>query len=417
VENVLRADDYSKEDAATFSFSHETALLDAADSTSPFANETIWKRSTIKILLPCERHKFSSEDEAPKLRIRNVRHRSLVEVMRTAAKDESAKLWHNTPFKMFWKPTPESLPQRIISELYNADAFLEEHDKISKLPAHLPSDPPTPKPVENAVFAIMIWSDSTHLTNFGDASMWPIYLYPGNQSKYPRGRPTQHSAHHVAYIPSVPDDFSDTYMRKFGKPPSKAVETHVKRELMQKVWLLMLDDEFVNAYRNGIVTECADSLFRRYFPRFFIYSADYPEKILISTIRFLGIMPAPRALVPKKFIPALGTKVDEQRRKHVRLDNDARRGLVEASRKLIFQHGVGITGVAVEERLQPQSLTPTRNAFSEKLSQFDFNFFSMLVSDLLHEIELGNWKAVFVHLMRILQLIKNAIPTLNKRLV
>ncbi|KAF8907025.1 hypothetical protein CPB84DRAFT_1675260 [Gymnopilus junonius] len=203
VENVLRADDYSKEDAATFSFSHETALLDAADSTSPFANETIWKRSTIKILLPCERHKFSSEDEAPKLRIRNVRHRSLVEVMRTAAKDESAKLWHNTPFKMFWKPTPESLPQRIISELYNADAFLEEHDKISKLPAHLPSDPPTPKPVENAVFAIMIWSDSTHLTNFGDASMWPIYLYPGNQSKYPRGRPTQHSAHHVAYIPSV----------------------------------------------------------------------------------------------------------------------------------------------------------------------------------------------------------------------
>lgn len=39
----------------------------------------------------------------------------------------------------------------------------------------------------------------------------------------------------------------------------------------------------------------------------------------------------------------------------------------------------------------------------------------MLVSDLLHEIELGNWKAVFVHLMRILSLVKDAIPTLNKR--
>ena len=39
----------------------------------------------------------------------------------------------------------------------------------------------------------------------------------------------------------------------------------------------------------------------------------------------------------------------------------------------------------------------------------------MLISDLLHEIEIGNWKAVFIHLMRILHLIKNAIAELNKR--
>jgi hypothetical protein len=39
----------------------------------------------------------------------------------------------------------------------------------------------------------------------------------------------------------------------------------------------------------------------------------------------------------------------------------------------------------------------------------------MLVSDLLHEIEIGNWKALFIHLMRILHLIKNAIAELNKR--
>jgi hypothetical protein len=39
----------------------------------------------------------------------------------------------------------------------------------------------------------------------------------------------------------------------------------------------------------------------------------------------------------------------------------------------------------------------------------------MLVSDLLHEIEIGNWKAVFIHLMRILHVIKNAIGELNKR--
>ena len=100
---------------------------------------------------------------------------------------------------------PDSPPQCVISELYNADAFLEEHKKIEGLPFHLPDDPPgrLRQPIENAVFAIMIWSDSTHLTNFGDASMWPIYLYSRGQSKYPRGRLSQHSAHHVAHIPSV----------------------------------------------------------------------------------------------------------------------------------------------------------------------------------------------------------------------
>ena len=45
---------------------------------------------------------------------------------------------------MFWKPTPDSPPQRVISKLNNADAdaFLEEHKKIEGLPLHLPDDPP-----------------------------------------------------------------------------------------------------------------------------------------------------------------------------------------------------------------------------------------------------------------------------------
>jgi len=30
----------------------------------------------------------------------------------------------------------------------------------------------------------MLWSDSTHLASFGNASLWPIYLYIGNLSKY-----------------------------------------------------------------------------------------------------------------------------------------------------------------------------------------------------------------------------------------
>jgi hypothetical protein len=34
-------------------------------------------------------------------------------------------------------------------------------------------------------------------------------------------------------------------------------------------------------------------------------------------------------------------------------------------------------------------------------ADFDFNFYSMFVVDLLHEFELGVWKTVFTHLMHI----------------
>ena len=202
--NVLKAEDFNLHEVAKFNLAHKMTLLDSVDDPSaPFANENIWKKATVRIPLPCERQKFPSEDAAHKLRIQDVYYRSLLEVMRTGAKDESAKLWHNTLYKMFWKANTDSQPQHVISELYTADAFFEGHEKISKLPLHLPTDPPGPKPVKNAVFAIMLWSDSTHLANFGDVSMWPIYFYSGNQLKYPRGRPSQHSAHHVAHIPSV----------------------------------------------------------------------------------------------------------------------------------------------------------------------------------------------------------------------
>ena len=54
--------------------------------------------------------------------------------------------------------------------------------------------------------------------------------------------------------------------------------THCKRELIHAVWGILLDDDFIEAYRNGIVIRCFDSVIRRVYPRIFTYSADYPEK-------------------------------------------------------------------------------------------------------------------------------------------
>ena len=58
----------------------------------------------------------------------------------------------------------------------------------------------------------------------------------------------------------------------------------------------------------------------------------------------------------------------------------------------------------------------SQNAFSASLFKFGFNFYSMLVVDLLHEFELGIWKAVFTHLIRILYASGgNAVQSLNER--
>jgi hypothetical protein len=43
-----------------------------------------------------------------------------------------------------------------------------------------------------------------------------------------------------------------------------------------------------------------------------------------------------------------------------------------------------------------------QNVFSDKLMPLGFNMFDMLVVDLLHEVELGVWKSVFIHLLRLL---------------
>ena len=77
----------------------------------------------------------------------------------------------------------------------------------------------------------------------------------------------------------VPDSLKDlliTFISSFSQ--RTALFTHCRRELMHQVWRVLLDDEFLEAYRHGIVLKCADGILRRVYPRILTYSADYPEK-------------------------------------------------------------------------------------------------------------------------------------------
>jgi len=81
------------------------------------------------------------------------------------------------------------------------------------------------------------------------------------------------------------DDIHEFYQEKFGKVPTAEMLTHLRRELMQAVWLKLFDDdEFMHAYLHGFEMDFLDQLMAILFPRFLAHSADYPEKYVVFLI-------------------------------------------------------------------------------------------------------------------------------------
>ncbi|KAJ3779376.1 hypothetical protein FB446DRAFT_796475 [Lentinula raphanica] len=230
----------------------------------------------------------------------------------------------------------------------------------------------------------------------------------GNLSKYIRSRPNSGACQHIAYIPSLPPSFHDFASRFFTKwsttKQREGLLTHCRRELMHAVWRFLLDDEFLHAYRYGIVIRCHDGTERRFYPRIFTYSADYPEKVLLATIRDKGKCPCPRCLVEKSFLDRMGLfqdlRIRTTRLRQLLID------VVKKAREYIYRRGLPINGTAVDDLLKATSSIPTVNAFVDRLGD-DFNVSRMLVVDFLHEIELGVWRTLFTHLIRMLYVPSN----------
>ncbi|KAF8427567.1 hypothetical protein L210DRAFT_3652625 [Boletus edulis BED1] len=199
---------------------------------------------------------------------------------------------------------------------------------------------------------LMLWSDSTHLATFGHASAWPIYLLFGNLSKYARTRPEGGACHPIAFIPRLPGTIYKFISDLSKKKRNADMVTHCKRELIHAVWRILLDNDFVEAYKNGIVVKCFNGITRRVYPQIFTYSADYPEKVLLATIRDKGICPCPRCLIPK---------------------SNFYRQKVFHARWAIYKLGKPLKSVVVERILKAFSLVPTVNTFTERLSHMGFN--------------------------------------------
>lgn len=72
---------------------------------------------------------------------------------------------------------------------------------------------------------------------------------------------------------------------------------------------------------------------------------------------------------------------------------------------------------AFGSRKQPETdIESVQNAFSARLSQYGFNLFRMLVVDVMHVVELGVWKALFIQLLRLLEaVLKGSMNVLDAR--
>jgi hypothetical protein len=289
VQDVLQADDFDIKDLEGFSVRSSLRELDQDKSGERITFSDDWVESDVTINIPTK----SPEGGSVPYTIQGFHYRPLVEVIRAAFADIQACSFHLSPFKRLWKDPLDGHQERIFDELYTSDAWLGAQDDLQKLPKEPNCS------LERVVAGLMFFSDATHLANFGTAKAWPLYLYFGNLTKYVRSLPQSGACHLVGFLPSVsligclvltgrlcqlpcqlPDSIKDVLsgLSRISKTGMVSLHTHCRRELFHGCWEILLDEDFLFAYRHGLVLKCPDGVLRRVFPQIFTYSADYPEK-------------------------------------------------------------------------------------------------------------------------------------------
>jgi hypothetical protein len=134
---------------------------------------------------------------APEFEVSGLYYCPFLKVLKSACQSPESQKYHWVPFELFHKSAEDSQPDRVYSKIYNSEAMLEKGAKIRALPQEPGDNPET----EVAVLSILLWSNLTHLTNFGTASLWLIYIFCGNLSKYTWGNqaPSLHITWHITH--------------------------------------------------------------------------------------------------------------------------------------------------------------------------------------------------------------------------
>jgi hypothetical protein len=155
-----------------------------------------WQKLPVTIRVPF--HRLSQTPGPREYTVLDFYHRSLVSVVRDKITNMKDNLhFHFDPYELYWQSPGAAEAVRLHGELYTSPAFNMAHQDLQRMPGEPRCDLP------RVVVALMFWSDSTHLTTFGNAKLWPLYMFFGNESKYRRCAPNQHLCEHVAYFEEV----------------------------------------------------------------------------------------------------------------------------------------------------------------------------------------------------------------------
>jgi len=128
-----------------------------------------------------------------------VLYRDLLNIIISACQDSSTvNSLHTVPFKEMWIPSDGETPIHLYGEAYTSDKMLEAYEEIQNVSPDLEHPD-----IENVVIELFIYSDATCLAQFGTASIWPVYFFLGNISKYVQCQLSSKSTHHGAYVPTV----------------------------------------------------------------------------------------------------------------------------------------------------------------------------------------------------------------------
>jgi len=155
-----------------------------------------WVKTPIKIRVPF--HKRSLHPGKKEFDVGTLHHCKLVLVIREKIMHPSSHPHlHFEPYELFWQPTEASEPLKAHGELYTSEAFIEAHCNLQESSRELRCS------LQKVVVGFMFTSDSTQLTAFSTAKLWPIYLVIGNESKDRRSKPSCQAFEHVAYLEAV----------------------------------------------------------------------------------------------------------------------------------------------------------------------------------------------------------------------
>ncbi|KAG2135061.1 hypothetical protein BD769DRAFT_1665020 [Suillus cothurnatus] len=224
VKDVIQADNFNPKDLDEFSVRKCVRALDnngSQETAIIFPDD--WVKTDVNLNIPTK----SKNDQGILFSIKGFHYWPLVEVIHSTFSDIQASAFHIFPFKRLWKDPLDDHEKHVFDELYTSDSWLAAQDDLQRQPKEPGCS------LEHVIASLMFFLDATHLTNFGMAKAWPLYLYFGNLSKDMQDRLANLRTYSLAGV-AVACNFIYTY-------GSTVDSLRVQTALGEGSWLLTMN--------------------------------------------------------------------------------------------------------------------------------------------------------------------------------